>query len=129
MPSEIVDGNDVLAVYEATKKAIDRARNGYGPSYIECKTYRWRGHFEGEPENYRNPEEIKLWKQPDHDPIPRYEEYLKENGVATQEELTAIQEKVKGMVKEAVKFAAESPYPAKETALIDVYTDIVEEAR
>ena len=129
MPSEVVDGNDILAVCDAAKRAIDRARNGYGPTYIECKTYRWRGHFEGEPENYRNPEEVKLWKQPDHDPIPRFEEYLKDNGVATDEDLKAVQEKVKGMVKEAVKFAAESSFPVKESALEDVYTDIVEEAR
>ena len=72
---------------------------------------------------------MKLWKQPDHDPSPRCEEYLKDNGVATDEDLKAVQEKVKGMVKEAVKFAAESSFPAKESALEDVYTDIVEEAR
>lgn len=129
MPSEVVDGNDILAVCDAANKAIDRARKGYGPTYLECKTYRWRGHFEGEPENYRNPEEVKLWKQPDHDPIPRFEEYLKDNGVATEEALKEIQLKVKGMVKDAVKFASKSAFPAKESALEDVYTDIVEEAR
>ena len=72
---------------------------------------------------------MKLWKQPDHDPIPRFETYLKENGVATDEDLKAIKDKVKEMVKESVRFAAESSYPAKEAALTDVYTDIVEEAR
>lgn len=129
MPAEVVDGNDVLAVQAAAKRAIERARNGYGPSYIECKTYRWRGHNEGEPENYRPASERKFWKSPEKDPIPRFEAYLKDNGIATDDSLKEINDAVDAKVAEAVEFAAKSSYPDKSTTVTDVYTDIVEEER
>lgn len=129
MPSIIVDGNDALAVYEAAKTAIERARNGGGPTFIECKTYRWRGHFEGENDNYRPKEEIKEWKSKEKDPIARFEKYLTENKIASDEELKQIQDSIKVKIQEALDFAINSPFPEKSSALTDVYTDIVEEGR
>lgn len=127
MPAIIVDGNDVNAVYDAAGEAIERARRGEGPTFIECKTYRWRGHFEGEPETYRPKEEIKEWKA--KDPIKKYENYLIENGLADEEKFKEIEAKVKQEVSDALKFAEESPFPEIHSALEDVYTDIVEEGR
>ncbi len=74
MPGVTVDGNDVMAVYEAAQEAIKRARQGQGPTLIECKTYRHRGHFEGDPCVYRNTKELDEWKE--KDPIPRFEQRL-----------------------------------------------------
>lgn len=127
IPSDIVDGNDVNAVYDAAKTAIQRARNGEGPSFLECKTYRWRGHFEGEPDTYRPPEEIKAWKE--KDPIKKYEQYLVDNDLDTEENMKQTAKQIKAEVKDALKFAEDSAFPAIETALTDVYTDIVEEGR
>ena len=103
MPGVVVDGNDVLAVYEAALQAVDRARNGLGPSLIECKTYRWRGHFEGDACVYRSEEELAEWKA--KDPIPRFARQLVEAEVATQEELDAITSEVAEAVAAAVRFA------------------------
>mgnify|MGYP001194054551 CR=1 FL=1 len=127
IPGEVVDGNDVLAVQEASANAIKNAKNGNGPTLLECKTYRWRGHFEGEPENYRDKEEIKAWKE--KDPIKRIERYLLEKKITTEEELKKIQESAKEEAEEAAKFAEDSPWPDVKTVVKDVYTDIVEEAR
>ena len=63
MPGTTVDGNDVLAVYDAVKQAVERARNAYGPSLVECKTYRWEGHYRGDPETYRSKEEVMEWRR------------------------------------------------------------------
>lgn len=129
MPHETIDGNDVIKVYETVQKAIEFARSGNGPYFVECETFRWRGHFEGEPENYRNMDEVTEWKSEKHDPIVRFENYLKENGIATEEEIAAVNAEVDAEVANALKFALESPYPDKQEALKDVYTDIVEEGR
>lgn len=127
MPGVVVDGNDVLAVYEAAKEAVDRARNGQGPTLIECKTYRHRGHFEGDPTVYRDEEEVKEWLQ--KDPIPRLVEFMLDNNVVTEEEIKKIDEEIAAEIKEAIKFAEESPFPPVEAAVEDIYTDIVEEVR
>lgn len=127
IPGIVVDGNDVLAVYEASKEAIDRARKGQGPTLIECKTYRHRGHFEGDPANYRNPEEVKEWF--DKDPIPRLVNYMVENSVLTEDDVKKIDKEIKEEIDAAIKFAEESPYPPLESAVEDVYTDLVEEVR
>ncbi len=129
MPSATVDGNDVLAVYEAAKAAVERARNGEGPTFVECKTYRWRGHFEGEPDNYRPKEEIKEWKSKEKDPIARFEKYLTENQVASEEDFKQIKGSIDEKIREALDFAINSPLPDQSTACTDVYTDIVEEGR
>ena len=119
MPGVVVDGNDVLAVYEVMVEAVDRARKGLGPSLIECKTYRWRGHFEGDATVYRPEGELEEWKA--KDPIPRFAAKLVEAGIATQAELDAITAKVAADVEAAVKFAEESPFPTAANLLEDVY--------
>lgn len=127
IPGVVVDGNDVLAVYEAAKEAIDRARNGQGPTLIECKTYRQRGHFEGDPTNYRDPEEVNEWLK--KDPIPRLIEFILDNNVLTEDDIKKIDEEIAAEIDEAIKFAEESPFPPVEAAVEDIYTDIVEEVR
>ena len=88
IPGVVVDGNDVLAVYEAAKEAIDRARSGQGPTLIECKTYRHRGHFEGDPTIYRDPEEVNEWLQ--KDPIIRLREFMLDNNLLAEEDIKKI---------------------------------------
>jgi len=120
IPGFVVDGNDVIAVYEAAGEAIQRARAGEGPALIECKTYRYRGHFEGDPMIYRTREEEEMWKA--KDPIPRFEAKLKEMGVLTEAQAREINERIIAQVEEAVRFAEESPWPTPEEVLEDVYT-------
>jgi len=127
IPGEVVDGNDVLAVYDAAERAIARARAGEGPTLIECKTYRHGGHFNGDPAVYRPKEEVEAWLK--KDPIPRFRTVLLEQGVCTEEELTAIEQQAEAMLNEAVEFALAQPVASIEETLRDVYTDIVEEGR
>ena len=127
IPGVVVDGNDVLAVYEAVNEAVSRARSGQGPTLIECKTYRHRGHFEGDPANYKPSEEEEEWLA--KDPIPRAIEYLIDNDILTKEEIEKIDEEVKEEIKEAIEFADESPLPTLDSIVEDIYTDIVEEVR
>jgi len=119
IPGVVVDGNDVLAVYEAVQEAVKRARAGEGPTLIECKTYRYRGHFEGDPTVYRPEEEVREWKK--KDPIPRFEEKLAQMGIMTEEQMKQVREEIAGKIEEAVKFAEESPWPSPEEVLEDVY--------
>lgn len=114
-----VDGNDLIAVYEAAQAAYDRARSGEGPTLLECKTYRWRGHSERDPRDSRNPEEIESWKK--KCPVKRYKEHLTAEKIATPKELAEIEEQVKEEVQDAIKFAEVSPYPAQEETLTNVY--------
>lgn len=120
MPGIVVDGNDVMAVYEAAREAIERARRGQGPTLIECKTYRHRGHFEGDPCVYRQPKELDEWKE--KDPIPRFEKKLVQLGVLTPAKIEEIKGAMKTLIAEAERFAEESPYPGEEDLLHDVYT-------
>jgi len=108
-PGVSVDGNDVLAVYETTSKAIVRARSGEGPTLIECKTYRWYGHSEIDPAKYRTKEEVEAWKK--KDPIPRFEKYLAERKILTDETKKEIAAQITAEINEAVDFADQSPYP------------------
>ena len=119
IPGEIVDGNDVLAVYEAVSKAVERAREGKGPTLVECKTYRWRTHFEGEPDTYRDPEEVKDWKA--REPIGRFRSHLLREGVLTEQEAQSIEQRVVEELAQAVRFAYDSPAPDVSEALTDVY--------
>lgn len=119
MPGVVVDGNDVLAVYEAVGEAVKRARRGEGPTLIECKTYRWRGHFEGDACTYRCVEELNEWMA--KDPIPRFEEKLVESGLATAEELGGIKAAVRKELDAALEFAQSSPLPELSALLEDVY--------
>ena len=92
------------------REAIKRARAGKGPSIIECKTYRWRGHFEGDPTPYRPKSEVDAWMK--KDPIPRFENTLKEMGVLTDADIDAIKKEIGEKVEAAVKFSEESAWPA-----------------
>ncbi|RLI22644.1 pyruvate dehydrogenase (acetyl-transferring) E1 component subunit alpha [Candidatus Bathyarchaeota archaeon] len=119
IPGVTVDGNDVLAVYEAAEKAVERAKRGEGPTLIECKTYRHKGHSRMDPATYRPKEEVEFWLK--KDPIPRFRNKLSEMNVLSEEELREIETEVSRKIEEAVKFALESPYPEPEEALKDVY--------
>ena len=118
IPGVVVDGNDVLAVREATLEACNRARRGEGPTLLECKTYRHFGHFVGDPGAYREPGELEAWLE--RDPLILFRRYLEEQGVpaAALDELEAA---VIEEVRMAVEFAYRSDEPAEETALEDVY--------
>jgi pyruvate dehydrogenase E1 component alpha subunit len=121
MPSEPVDAMDVEMVHEAVKRAADRARAGEGPTFLEFKTYRFRGHSMSDPQKYRTKEEVEQWKS--RDPLEMVRDRILTNGIATEAELEEIDAKVKVVVEESVKFAEESPYPEPEAAFEDVYMD------
>jgi len=108
-PGVSVDGNDVLAVYDVAVKAIARARDGEGPTFIECKTYRWYGHSEIDPAKYRSKEELESWKK--RDPVAAFEKLLLAQGVLTQEMVKNTAEDITQQINEAVDFADQSPYP------------------
>jgi pyruvate dehydrogenase E1 component alpha subunit len=120
MPGVVVDGNDVMAVYEAAQEGINRARKGEGPCLIECKTYRHRGHFEGDPCAYRNDDELNEWK--DKDPLPRFESKLLEMDVLTPDKVSDIRGSIENALAEAVTYAEQSPFPEADEILEDVYT-------
>ena len=119
MPGLTVDGLDVFAVYEAAGEAIARARRGEGPSLIECKTYRYFGHFEGDAITYRTKEEEAAYHA--RDPIEALRRSMIGRGIATAEELNAINEQVQERIDDAWRFAEAAPLPAPEEALTDVY--------
>ncbi len=119
IPGEVVDGNDVLAVYAATKRAVDRARAGQGPSLVEAKTFRMKGHAEHDDAGYVPKEMFEPWKA--KDPIERFERHLLGNGLATQEELRGIVAKIDQELNAEVDFALASPLPPPERALEGVY--------
>lgn len=121
MPGVIVDGNDVLAVFNAVSEAAERARAGEGPTFIEAKTYRWRGHYEGDPQVYRTTEEIESWKA--RDAIAAFRAQLLKSGLFGDGDLEEIQGQVFAQLNEAVAFAAAAPRPAPEDALAGVYAD------
>jgi pyruvate dehydrogenase E1 component alpha subunit len=120
IPGVAVDGNDVLAVYEAAHNAVDRARKGEGPTLIECKTYRHKGHSRFDPATYRPKEEVENWMK--RDPIAQFKARFLEMKTLTEEEANKIEQEVAAAVEDAVKFAVESPYPAPEEALENVFT-------
>jgi pyruvate dehydrogenase E1 component alpha subunit len=119
MPGVQVDGQDVIAVYEAAGEAIARARRGEGPSIVEAICYRFRGHFEGDAEGYLGEDEKSSWKE--KDPIEILGRQLREQGWFSDEDAETIQSEMTGVVKAAETFARESPYPAPEEALEDVF--------
>ncbi len=119
IPGVSVDGNDVSAVYETAQKAVERARKDEGPTLIECKTYRHKGHSRVDPAKYRPKEEVEEWLV--KDPIKRFKERFLQTNALTEAETQRIEREVSAEIEEAVKFAMESPYPAPEEALEDVY--------
>jgi TPP-dependent pyruvate/acetoin dehydrogenase alpha subunit len=119
IPGLAIDGNDVIAVYEACKEAVDRARAGMGPTLVECKTYRWRTHFEGEPDTYRPPEEVEAWIR--REPIAPYRRLLIEQDVLTDAQAAEVETYVLEELRQAVEFARTSPLPKPESALEDLW--------
>jgi len=123
MPGVVVDGNDVLDVHQAAVKAIKRARAGEGPTLIECKTYRWRGHHEGDPnqgDRYRSKEEIRAWKE--KDPIERFAATLVSQRTTTRKQLAAFEKALVSEIDAAVEFARQSAFPAIDELFEDVFT-------
>ncbi len=119
IPGVSVDGNDFLAVYRAAREAVDRARRGEGPTLIEAKTYRWKGHSRSDKQRYRTKEEVQEWQA--RDPIRRLAERMMAQGWLDQAAFQALQADVDREIQEAVRFAKESPEPDPATILEGVY--------
>jgi len=114
-----VDGNDVLQVYRAARAAIQRARRGDGPTLIEAKTFRLKGHYVGDPQKYRDPQEAEArWRD---EPIGRFERLLLERQVLSEEARREIWRRYEAEIEEAVRFAESSPHPAPAEALTDLF--------
>jgi pyruvate dehydrogenase E1 component alpha subunit len=121
MPSDKIDGMTAEAVHEGVARAVKRAREGDGPTLLEMKTYRYRGHSVSDPQKYRSKEEVEEYKN--QDPITKVMNTILSNKFATKNELAAIDEKIKSIVEASVKFAEESPWPDDSEVLKDVYID------
>ena len=118
IPGLIVDGMDVIAVRDVTEQAVDRAREGHGPTLIEAKTYRFMGHSRGDPGQYRSQEELEKWRA--KDPIPNYCQYLQDQGVA-HTKIESIESLVEEAVAEALDFAMNAPDPLPSDTYSHVY--------
>ncbi|UCF95773.1 MAG: thiamine pyrophosphate-dependent dehydrogenase E1 component subunit alpha [Desulfobacterales bacterium] len=123
IPGLVVDGNDVMAVYEAVSETIKPIRAGKGPALIELKTSRQKGHFEGDPQSYKTPEEVEEIKK--HDPITLFGKQLIEQEIATAEALQALGDEARQELQEAIAFTDKSDYPSPE----EIYTDLFYEER
>ncbi|MBL7768115.1 MAG: pyruvate dehydrogenase (acetyl-transferring) E1 component subunit alpha [Flavipsychrobacter sp.] len=121
MPADSIDGMSPEAVHESVARAVKRAREGDGPTLIEIKTYRYKGHSISDPQKYRTKEEVEEYKQ--RDPIEMVKKTLLDNKFATAEEIAAIDKRVEVEVEESVKFAEESPWPDDSEVLKDIYVD------
>mgnify|MGYP001828848245 CR=1 FL=1 len=121
IPNERVNGMDVLEVQEATDKALEKIRGGDGPYFLEIITYRYRGHSMGDPERYREAEEVQRWQE--EDPIGIYHRQLVNKKIATEDELETLIEQVEAEVEAAVQFAESSPDPVPEELFADIYAD------
>lgn len=121
IPNARVDGMDVMAVYAAAEEQLAYIRAGNGPFFLEAVTYRFRGHSMGDPERYREKDEIEKWKE--EDPIGIYRKYLLDEKISTVKELDAIDLQVEEQTQEAVEFAEASPEPEPEALFEDIYAD------
>jgi pyruvate dehydrogenase E1 component alpha subunit len=121
IPNQRIEGMDVMEVHQAAAQALQRIREGGGPYFMEVVTYRFRGHSMGDPERYRQAEEVKRWQE--HDPIGIYRRYLASEEVADEDELDALDEQVETEVQAAVEFAESSPEPAPEALFEDIYVE------
>lgn len=119
MPSEVVDGMSPEAVHEAIERSADRARKGEGPTLLDIRTYRYKGHSMSDPQKYRTKDEVQDWQK--NDPIDKVLDVIKKEKYLTEKEIKDIQEWVKNEVEESVKFAEESPYPEAHELFEDVY--------
>jgi pyruvate dehydrogenase E1 component alpha subunit len=122
-PGIEIDGNDVLAVYQAAAEAVARARQGDGPTLLVADTYRIMGHTIGDPLTYRLKGEVEEWQSPAHDPILRFKNYLLEHKEAGESQLAALEQDIQQEIAAAVTFALESPEPAVATLWDDVYQE------
>lgn len=121
MPADKIDGMSPEAVHDSVARAVKRAKEGDGPTLLEMKTYRYKGHSVSDPQKYRTKEEVDEYK--DQDPITKVANTILENGFATKEDLQFIDQKINALVDESVRFAEESPWPADDELLKDVYID------
>lgn len=121
MPADKVDGMTPEAVHESVARAVKRAREGDGPTLLEMKTYRYKGHSISDPQKYRSKEEVDEYKE--QDPITKVRNTILENGFATEEFLTEMDKRIDAVVEESVRFAEESPWPDDSEVLKDVYID------
>jgi pyruvate dehydrogenase E1 component alpha subunit len=121
MPSGQVDGMDVMAVRSASEEALEHVRSGNGPYFLEVITYRYRGHSMGDPERYRQTEEVRKWQE--NDPIGIHRRFLIEQNIATEEELDDVDKRAEAEVNEAVQFAESSPEPAPEALFENIYVE------
>jgi pyruvate dehydrogenase E1 component alpha subunit len=121
MPADVIDGMSAEAVHEGVSRAVKRAREKGGPTLLEIKTYRYKGHSISDPQKYRTKEEVEEYKN--QDPITALLKTILDNKLATEEEINQINERVNKAVEESVKFAEESPWPSDDEVLKDVYVD------
>ena len=121
MPADTIDGMNPETVHEGVSRAVKRAREKGGPTLLEIKTYRYKGHSISDPQKYRTKEEVDEYKE--KDPVQQVANIIVSGKIAKKEELTAIDERVNGIVAESVKFAEESPWPADDEVYKDVYVD------
>ena len=119
MPADSVDGMSPEAVHEGIIRAVNRARLGEGPTLLEIKTYRYKGHSMSDPQKYRSKEEVEEYKE--RDPIEYCKKMLLENFKVTEEEIEVMNERVRAQVEESVNFSEESPWPSNDELLKDVY--------
>lgn len=121
-PGVTIDGNDLFLTYETAQEAVRRARRGEGPTLIDMKTYRWYGHSEIDPANYRTAEELDQWKR--MDPVPRFEKQLMERGVIDEGYKQATLQRIEREIEEAIEFAERSPHPEPHEIMEDVYAPL-----
>ena len=121
MPADKIDGMTPEAVHEGVARAVKRAREGDGPTLLELKTYRYKGHSISDPQKYRSKEEVEEYK--DQDPIIKVKHTILQNGFATEEDLQTINDRIEAVVEQSVKFAEESPWPDDSEVYKDVYID------
>jgi pyruvate dehydrogenase E1 component alpha subunit len=121
MPADSIDGMNPEAVHESVARAVKRAREGDGPTLIEIKTYRYKGHSISDPQKYRTKEEVEEYKQ--RDPLEMVKKTILDNKYATLEDIDAIDKRVEAEVEDSVKFAEESPWPDDSEVLKDIYVD------
>ncbi len=121
MPGDSVDGMSPEAVHEAMERAVKRAREGGGPTLLEMKTYRYKGHSISDPQKYRTKEEVEEYKS--KDPLEMTLQKIMDEQIATQEEIDEINARVDALVEDSVKFAEESPWPSDDEVLKDVYAE------
>jgi len=119
IPGYSINGNDVLEVYDTTKKAVDRARKGLGPSLIECKTFRWLGHYVGDPGIYRSKEIVEKWKT-EKDPVNLFKNRLTKEEIIDHEKISHIENEIDKEIEEAKEYALNSPDPEDKELWEDV---------